>query len=103
MNFKVLGESLGLEEDEFIEIVELFLETALDDVHKLEEALAAGDCAAAADAAHSLKGSSGNLGFMEISDLSATIENQTRNACMDSLPSAIPTLGAMIADIQSYL
>jgi HPt (histidine-containing phosphotransfer) domain-containing protein len=103
MNLKVLGESLGLEEDEFIEIVELFLETAIDDIHKLEEALTTGNCEAAADAAHSLKGASGNLGFMAISDLSATIENQARNACMDSLPSAIPTLGAMLADIQSYI
>ncbi|GAB6095806.1 hypothetical protein JCM14469_20590 [Desulfatiferula olefinivorans] len=103
MNLKALGESLGLDEDEFIEIVELFLETAEEDVHKLEGALASGNCEAAADAAHSLKGAAGNLGFMEISTLSAGLENQARNHHMDDLPSAIPTLGALLADIRSLL
>lgn len=45
---------------------------------KLEEALAAGDNAAAGDVAHAIKGMSGNLDLPQVFRLSADLMNQLR-------------------------
>lgn len=103
MDLKALGENLGLEEDEFIEIVEIFIETAVSDIQKLKEALASNNCEAASDAAHSLKGSAGNLGFMEVSKLSASIENQARKDNIQDLADALPVLTSMIDGIKALM
>jgi histidine phosphotransfer protein HptB len=103
MDLKALGECLGLEEDEFIEIVEIFIESAETDIEKLHNALETNDCEAASSAAHSLKGSAGNLGFTEISELSASLENQARNNDIGNLPAAIPTLSHLLSEIKGNL
>lgn len=79
MDLKALGERLGLEEDEFLEIVEIFIDTADEDIQKLEAANIANNCEAVSEAAHSLKGSAGNLGFDELSEISAEVERGARN------------------------
>lgn len=103
MDLKALGESLGLDEDEFIEIVEIFIESAEADIVKLRQALENQDCEAASTAAHSLKGSAGNLGFTEISELSASLENQARKNDIGDLAEAIPTLSELLNRIKKKI
>ena len=103
MDLKALGESLGLDEDEFIEIVEIFLESAATDIKRLEAAIIAKNSEALSEAAHSLKGSAGNLGFMEISKLSATIEDQARKDDISDLASSIPVLTSLIEGIKAHI
>lgn len=103
MDLKALGESLGLEEDEFIEIVEIFLESADEDVVKLKEALASQNTVAASEAAHSLKGSAANLGFKDIASLAAQLENEARNNSVSGLQEALPTLGDMLDRIRALM
>jgi len=55
MDFKELGENLGLEEDEYMELVELLVDTGKVDVQKLKTAIEQGDSDEAGNAAHSLK------------------------------------------------
>ena len=69
MDIKALAENLGLEEDEYLELADLLVETGLVDLSIMESALEGGDADAAAKAAHSLKGASGNLGIMDIYEL----------------------------------
>ena len=78
MNFKELAENLGLEENEFKEIVELFLETCADDLHKLRSAIDQKDTQQVVEAAHSIKGASGNLGFTAISEIVKEVEMKAR-------------------------
>jgi len=78
MNFKELAENLGLEKDELQEIVELFLETSDTDLHKLRSAIDQGDTQQVFEAAHSIKGASGNLGFMAISEVAKEVEMKAR-------------------------
>ena len=103
MDFKALGENLGLEEGEFIEIVEIFLDTAFLDIGKLNEAHRDQNCEVASDAAHSLKGSSGNLGFSEIASLSAAIEDKARNKDISGLDTIIPILTSLLNQIKEQL
>lgn len=103
MDLKALGESLGLDQDEFLEIVEIFLESAASDIKKLEDAIIAKNSEALSEAAHSLKGSAGNLGFTEISKISASIENQARKDNITDLASSIPVLTSLIDGIKAHL
>lgn len=103
MDLKALGESLGLEEDEFIEIVEIFLESADEDVNRLKEALASRNAEAASEAAHSLKGSAANLGFKDIAALAAQLENEARNKSVSGITEALPRLDDMLGQIRALV
>ena len=59
MDFKQEAENLGLEEEEYIEMMKLFLETGFSDLEKLEAAIEEGNAQSAHEASHSMKGSSG--------------------------------------------
>ncbi|MEJ2638386.1 MAG: Hpt domain-containing protein [Desulfosarcinaceae bacterium] len=74
MDFKAMGADLGLEEDEFRELIDLFMETGQSDYDSIKAALAGGDCEAAARYAHTLAGASGNLGLMDLHSAAKRIE-----------------------------
>ena len=86
MDFKKLGENLGLEEDEYLEFVELLIETGKKDLQKLKTAMAQGESEEARGAAHSLKGAAGNLGFMDIFEIAGQCEKAALNHRMNELP-----------------
>jgi HPt (histidine-containing phosphotransfer) domain-containing protein len=79
MNFKELAENIGLEEQEYLELIELFIETGISDLDKLQSAIEQGNAEKAANAAHSIKGAAGSLGLMELYEVARKIEKQTRN------------------------
>lgn len=103
MNLKEMASLIGLEEDEFFEIVELFLDTAASDIKKIEIARSDNDCNKIAEAAHSLKGAAANLGFTDLSDLSAEVENNARNQRLDNLERAILLLAEKLVEIRAAL
>ncbi len=79
MNIKALADDLGLDEDEYLELVDLLVDTGMVDLSNMESAVKAGDAETAARAAHSLKGASGNLGIMDIYELTKAMEAELRN------------------------
>ena len=85
MNFKELAGNIGMEEDEYLEIVELFVETGTSDLDKLQSAIEKGDKEEAANAAHSLKGASGNLGFNDFYEAAKMIEQKARSDSLDEI------------------
>lgn len=92
MNFNKLAEDIGLEVDEFVELVELFVESSTPYLERLQSAIDKGDTQQAVVAAHYIKGAAGNLGFTEIYDLSKAIEEKARQ---NSLEGASDTLNAI--------
>jgi HPt (histidine-containing phosphotransfer) domain-containing protein len=103
MDLKALGEGLGLEEDEFKEIVEIFVETAEADIARLSAATASQDANEAMEAAHSLKGAAGNLGFTDISEVSKILEEDARKGVIDQVEKNIPVLMDKLNEIKSCL
>lgn len=89
MDFKELAGNLGLEEGEFLELVELFIEKGGSDLDMLQSALDQGDTEKILEAAHSIKGASGNLGFMEIYEVAKNVELNARNQIIDGTPGAL--------------
>ncbi len=85
MNFNELAESLELEEHEFLEMVELFVETSDSDLNKLKCAIDEGNMQEVAIAAHSIKGASGTLGFMEAHEAAKEIEEGARSGRAEGL------------------
>ncbi len=103
MDFKELGANLGLEEDEFIELVELFITTASGDLDKLEAACENDNANKASEAAHSLKGSAGNLGFTEISNVAAIAEKTANQNNLEDTRQLISTMKENLESINSSL
>jgi len=92
MNIKESAENLGLEEDEYLELIELFIDIGMADIEKLRSAIEEGNAEEATQAAHSLKGASGNLGLMEIYDVARKSEEDARNNSLDGLAEFAQTL-----------
>ena len=74
MNFKDLASNLGLDEEDFNELIEIFTETSFSDVEKINSGLEEDNTANVSQAAHSIKGAAANLGFQTITSLSKDIE-----------------------------
>ncbi len=85
MDFKEIGESLGLEEDEYIEMLEIFLQSGESDMKKLEEAVAQNDPQKAHEASHSFKGSTGSLGLDDLFGISKEIDDRCRKGVLDGV------------------
>ena len=74
MNLKELGERIGLDEDEFRELIELFMETGRADYDQLKRAFDAGDAEQVARRAHTISGAAGNLGLIPVHETAKRIE-----------------------------
>jgi len=96
MNFKELAENLGLDEDEYLELVELLIETSRTDLEGIEAAIRGENSNEAANALHSIKGAAGNLGFMEIYDLARQGEQMAKEGMLDQLADTIQRLKSKV-------
>ena len=83
MNFEELAGNVGLEQEEYLELIELFIETGFSDLAQLQSAIEEGDGEKAGNAAHSVKGAAGNLGLIELSEIAKDIEEKARNGLFE--------------------
>lgn len=63
------------EPDVLVEVLQLFLDEVPKKLQTMQSAVQAGDAALVARAAHSLRGSAGNIGAVSLLDASRRIEN----------------------------
>jgi HPt (histidine-containing phosphotransfer) domain-containing protein len=89
MSFSELAENLGLEEDEYLELVKLLIETSRADLEGIETAIRDENSDEAINGLHSIKGAAGNMGLMEIYDLAKQGEASARNHDLDQLPDIV--------------
>jgi HPt (histidine-containing phosphotransfer) domain-containing protein len=103
MKYRKLADQLGLEADEYFQLVELFLDVSNTDLNALEGAFEKGDTKQVTDAAHSIKGAAINLGLNEISDIAKEIEYKARQDDMEGAPDAVKAIREMLAHINDNL
>jgi HPt (histidine-containing phosphotransfer) domain-containing protein len=84
MDFNDLALRLGIDEEEFKELVELFIATSFSDIEKIKNGVLDHNPSDAAAASHSIKGAAGNLGFDEIFSLAGDMEMQARGGNLDN-------------------
>ena len=78
------------DEDEFLrEIAGIFLEDTPQRIAELEQSLAAGDLSKFTRAAHSIKGSSSNLGAMALRSAAEKLEHQARSSGLADIGSLL--------------
>ena len=99
MGINELAENLGLEKEEYIELVELLIETSKADMATAETALREQDSDGAANALHSIKGAAGNLGLTEIYEIAKQGEMAARSHDMNQLPGAVQLLQEKLASL----
>jgi len=92
MNFRQLAENLGLEEDEFLELAGIFVDTSGSDLSRLQSAIDEENVQKVLEAAHSIKGASGNMGFMEISSVAKEIEDKARDNRLEGIAESAQVL-----------
>ena len=92
MDFLGLAERLGLEEDEFLELTELFIETGNSDLSKLQSAIEQENIQEVVKSAHSIKGASGNLGFTDIFEVAKVIEMKARENTLEGAADGANTM-----------
>lgn len=103
MNFKELGANLGLEEDEYRELIELFVTTGSADFQNIQSALTNSDADQVMRSAHTIKGAAGNLGLIEVSDVAKIIEDNAGNNQLDGLESAVADLQKHFEEIDAFV
>ena len=103
MDFKTPAERLGLEEEEYVELVELFLETGSSDLKGLEDALSNNDATTVIERSHSLKGAAGNLGITEIYEKAKDIESRSRENNLDGIENTVEEIKKYFENINAAL
>jgi histidine phosphotransfer protein HptB len=103
MNFQELAENLGLEVDEYRELIELFIDTGSVDFLKIQEGLAGGNSDQVMRSAHTIKGAAGNLGLMDVSETAKNIEDSASKNQLDTLGSVVENLKTQIEAIETFV
>jgi len=107
LDMEVIGALRALEEDGapglYDEIVELFLMDTPTRLQDLATASAEGDMKGVEAAAHSLKGSCGNLGATTLVDLFRRIEQLSREELVDEIPNLVGQIGPEFDRVQAAL
>jgi histidine phosphotransfer protein HptB len=103
MNLKELGAALGLEEEEYRELIELFMITGPADLARIQSAMAENDLDQIIRSAHTIKGAAGNLGLVPLHETANRIEMQAVQNRTTDLVQAIAILGAQFTQIRNEI
>ena len=100
MNFKALASNLDFDEEDFKELVELFIETSFSDLEKINFGLEENNATSIAQAAHSIKGASGSLGFQPIATMAQDIEMRAKEGNINDLEEIINSITEELKKIE---
>ena len=92
MNLEQLSSNLGLEKEDYLELLELLVGSATEDLKNLKEAVVTNDPERAVRAAHSLKGAAANLGLMDLSEVAKQAEMEAREGVLAGIDEKIEAL-----------
>ena len=101
MDCRAMAQSLGLEKDEFLEVLTLFFEVSSSDLQNLESGLEKEDPKLVSDAAHSIKGAAMNLGLTDISDIAKGVEMNARESNLNGALEASQVIRQKLEEIQN--
>lgn len=88
---------------EFANLLRTFATDSAMRIEHIERAIAGGDADALRRAAHSFKGSSGNMGAQRLSDLCRRIEEFARDGALDACISLVAQLPHEFAQVRQEL
>ena len=83
MDFKALARVTGLDEEEYLDFIRLFIKVSKSDLDILFRAIREGCAETAAAAAHSISGASGNLRLLNLHETAKKIEEKGRQGILE--------------------
>ena len=89
------------EPDVLKEVLQLFLEDVPARISRLREAWQGGDAVAVQRAAHSLKGSAGNVGAMQLLAVCSKLDEQGRSGDLSNLSPLVAALDAELPPVKA--
>ena len=92
-----------MEEEEYMELIELFIETGRSDLKKLQSTIKMANAEKAADIAHSLKGAAVNLGLTEFIEIAKAIEKTALDGQLDKTAQIALALGEKLDIFISFV
>ncbi len=105
MDLKEIAKSLDLEEDEYRDLIKLFIDTTESNLKELESYITAKDAEGAFKMAHKIKGAAFNLELNDIGVLAKEIETRGKSDQLADIPQlftqlkqAFNQLNTLIAD-----
>ncbi|MDY6823800.1 MAG: Hpt domain-containing protein [Thermodesulfobacteriota bacterium] len=101
MNITKQANDQGLTYEEFLDIVHVFIDTSRHDLERMRDALAREDAEDAVQAAHSLKGAAGNLGFDDLYDTALEAEKCARASDLARMPQFVNRLDDQLKQLIS--
>ena len=101
MDFKELAEDIGLEEAEYLELIELFMDKGKSDLDEIQSAIAAKDAEAVASLAHSIKGAAVNLGLTDCYEVAKDIEEKARSGVLEGASNSVQILRKNLEEIEA--
>ena len=99
MNIKALAENMGLDEAEYMDLLQLFIDTSTADLQKLAQAVSKGDSEKAAAAAHSLKGAGLNMGLTEFAEIAEQSAADVRQGNMAEVLPFIQKMNQLLDEL----
>ena len=99
MDFKYFAAKIGIDEEDFIELVELFVTTTVSDLAKIKQGVLVNHTQDAAAAAHSIKGAAGNMGFENMSALAQKMEFQAKAGSLENFDAYILDLETQLKEL----
>ncbi len=85
IDIQKLADQLGLEAEDYTELIDLYIETTKSDLEDLKTALVDQDAKEVHRKSHSIKGSSGNMGLMELYETAKEIDDNARADNLEGL------------------
>ena len=94
----------SMDDEEFLlELLDIFLSDTPKQLHLLRKAIESGDAESAANAAHRMKGSSGNVGAVSLGELCEQIEAAGREGRSEVLPALFHDVNSEWGRVQDFL
>jgi HPt (histidine-containing phosphotransfer) domain-containing protein len=103
MDIKLLSESVGIDVDTYLVILNVFYEKTVEDIDIIEKALHECKSEQAARGAHSIKGAAGTLALDDICELAKEIEEKARENLLQEILPLVPLLRAKMKPVQEVL
>jgi HPt (histidine-containing phosphotransfer) domain-containing protein len=91
------------EPDVLIEVLKLFLEEVPPRITRLRNAWAAGNIEELHRAAHSLKGSAGNIGARRLYDVCSQLDEKGKAGDRAAIPALVEALGVEFAKVETEI
>ncbi len=99
MKYQRLAHHLGMEEEEVLELVSLFVDITQKDLGKIRKSILDNAAPDAASAAHSIKGAAANLGFDHIADLATSMEQRAREGRLTGILPLVDQVAQLTAPL----